>query len=199
MDIRSARRPAGTQQVMHAAGEAPANVTPTFDQSGDSADTPLDKYDSIVIGQYMAFLQDHGITEDDIMGLLDRLITDGGVTYSTTIFGRVPAVFRVRPAWINDLILEKLDEATGSSKVSVMRYNNLVALYNLAASLIQYGEERYSIESEESFAAALSRVKSLSYVVQNALVNALSVFDRALAVATSDWAVQNFTKPRTEE
>ena len=36
----------------------------------------------------------------------------------------------------------------------------------------------------------------MPYITQNALVNALSLFDKALAVATSDWAVKNFTKPR---
>lgn len=200
MDIRSAKRPVGTQQATSITEEKPTNITPTFDADGTSTDISLDKYESVVIGQYMAFLKDNGISEEDIMGLLDRLITDGDVTYSTVVFGKIPAVFRVRPAWINDLILQKMDEVTGSSdKVSVMRFNNLIALYNLAASLIQYGDNRYDIDTEEAFDTALERIKRMPYIAQNALVNALSVFDRALAVATSDWAVKNFTKPLTDE
>lgn len=105
--------------------------------------------------------------------------------------------FQVRATWVNDYILKLVDNATqGDAHVSLMRFNSIVALYNLAGSLVQFGDETYYVSQENEFDAAIARVRQMPYITQSALVNALSLFDKALAVATSDWAVKNFTRPR---
>ena len=199
MDIRSAKKGAGTKPQKNVAEDATVTTTPALGMDGESTMGSVEKYGNIAVARYMEELKEEGIREEDILGLLDRIITDGDVFYDTTLFGRVPVRFHIRPSWLNDKILEKLDDTTkGNEKVSVMRFNNLVALYNLAASLVKYGDNTYSITTEEDFEKAVERVNALSYIVQSALVNALSVFDKAVAVATSDWAVKTFTSPRKE-
>lgn len=162
---------------------------------------PLEEFGpESVIRQYLDFLHAHDITDDDIQNVLECLITSGSVSWQFQLFDRLPVEFRVRPSWIDDYILELIDkETTDNERVSLMRYNNIVAVCNLAASLTAFRDETYRIETREDFERARKRIQDMPYIVQNALVNKLAVFDRTIAVATSDWAVKNFTKPRKEK
>lgn len=197
MDIRAAKRPEkGTKKPAAVAEEPVVNTTQPMEEGGKLEDA-IKKYGDVSIASYMKDLEDNGITEADILELLDTLVTTGSAAYETELFGRIPVRFQVRPTWVNDHILKLVDDATkGESQVSLLRFNTLVAMYNLAGSLVQFGKETYTVTKEKDFDKAVTRVKEMPYITQNALVNALSLFDKALAVATSDWAVKNFTKPR---
>lgn len=197
MDIRAAKRPEnGTKKPATVAEEPVVNTTQPMEEGGKLEDA-IKKYGDVSIASYMKDLEDNGITEADILELLDTLVTTGSAAYETELFGRIPVRFQVRPTWVNDHILKLVDDATkGESQVSLLRFNTLVAMYNLAGSLVQFGKETYTVTKEKDFDKAVNRVKEMPYITQNALVNALSLFDKALAVATSDWAVKNFTKPR---
>lgn len=199
MDIRAAKRPEkGTKKPAVVAEEPVLNTTQPLEENGKLEDA-LKKYGDVTIASYMRDLEDNGITEADILELLDTLITTGSAAYETELFGRIPVRFQVRATWVNDHILKLIDKATqGNEQVSLLRFNSLVALYNLAGSLVQFGDNTYTVTKEKEFDKAVDRVKEMPYITQNALVNALSLFDKALAVATSDWAVKNFTKPRQE-
>jgi len=199
MDTRAAKRPEKGARTPAAVAEEPAlNAPQPMENSGETKlEEAIKKYGDVTIASYMKDLADNGITENDILELLDTLITSGSAAYETELFGRIPVRFQVRPTWVNDHILKHVDQATqGEAQVSLMRFNTMVATYNLAASLVQFGKETYSVTKEKDFEKAVTRVKEMPYITQNALVNALSLFDKALAVATSDWAVKNFTKPR---
>ena len=112
----------------------------------------------------------------------------------------MPVEFRVRPSWVDDYILELIDRETADNeRVSMMRYNNMVAVCNLAASMTAFKGETYRVETRDDFETARKRIQDMPYIIQNALVNKLAVFDRTIAVATSDWAIKNFTKPRKEK
>ena len=140
------------------------------------------------------------ITDDDIRDVLECLITSGNVSWRFELFDRIPVEFRVRPSWVDDYILELVDRETADNdRVSMMRYNNLVAVCNLAASMAAFRDETYRVETKEDFEKARKRVQDMPYIIQNALVNKLAVFDRTIAVATSDWAVKNFMRPRKEK
>ena len=197
MDIRAAKRPEkGTKKPAAVAEEPVVNTTQPMEEGGKLEDA-IKKYGDVSIASYMKDLEDNGITEADILELLDTLVTTGSAAYETELFGRIPVRFQVRPTWVNDHILKLVDDTTkGESQVSLLRFNTLVAMYNLAGSLVQFGKETYTVTKEKDFDKAVTRVKEMPYITQNALVNALSLFDKALAVATSDWAVKNFTKPR---
>lgn len=225
MDIRSASRGMGsfrtaqdtksmqdiknTQDTALAGGTVPpATLTeektsrPVPEVDGEATmKGPLEEFGpESVIRQYLDFLHAHDITDEDIQNVLECLITSGNVSWQFQLFDRLPVEFRVRPSWIDDYILELIDkETTDNERVSLMRYNNMVAVCNLAASLTAFRDETYRIETREDFERARKRIQDMPYIVQNALVNKLAVFDRTIAVATSDWAVKNFTKPRKEK
>ena len=200
MDIRKAKRGSGTVPPKVQTPEREMPAAPSVDGSGDAVAPSRDFGNDAVIAQYMAFLEENGITEEDLQNVLSAIITSGNVSWKFMLFDSIEAEFQIRPAWVNDCILELVDEETKSSeKVSVIRYNNIISVCNLAASLTRYKGESYNIRSREDFDNARKRIQGMPYVLQNALVNKLAVFDRSIAVATSDWAVKNFTKARKEK
>ena len=161
----------------------------------------LEDYDGdVIISGYMEYLQKNDITEEDVKNVLDALLTSGNVQWTFTMFGSVPVSFSVRQAWVDDYIFEVLDKLRENGQfVSMVRYNNTVAECNLAASMTQFKDETYTVATREDLEKARERIQKLPYVIQNALVKKLAVFDRVIAVATSDWAVKNFMKPRQEK
>ena len=203
IDIRKARvgnLNDGTIPPQNLTGQKQGKPIPDIDSNGTVTAQFASEYDGDpVIATYMEFLKQHNITEDDIYSVLDALLTSNSVSFSFTLFEKVPVVFQAREAWVDDYIVEILDDmAANTARVSNVRYNNTVAECNLAASMVQYKDERYVINDKKDLDEARKRIQKLPYVIQNALVKKLAVFDRTLAVATSDWAVKNFTKPRQE-
>lgn len=201
MDIRKARAPKGAVPSSFLAQQKEPIQSADMDEANTAQVTELDPYGGdIVIKEYMEFLEKNGISKDDVEAVLNALITEGTVSWGFTILGSVPAEFTVRPAWVDDCVSARLDKvASESARVSNVRFNNIVAECNLAATLTSFKDARYSIKTEEDFDEACERVRNLPFVIQNALVRKLAVFDRVLAVAMSDWAVANFTKPREEK
>lgn len=208
MDIRLASRNTGAPRGMKEGTVPPATLTeekaarPVPEVDGEATiKGPLEEFGpESVISQYLDFLHAHDITDDDIQDVLECLITSGNVSWKFKLFDRMPVEFRVRPSWVDDYILELIDrEAADNERVSLMRYNNMVAVCNLAASMTAFKDETYRVETREDFEMARKRIQDMPYIIQNALVNKLAVFDRTIAVATSDWAIKNFTKPRKEK
>lgn len=219
MDIRSASRGTGsfratqaiknTQDAALAGGTVPPGTLteekaarPVPEVDGEATiKGPLEEFGpESVISQYLDFLHAHDITDDDIQDVLECLITSGNVSWQFKLFDRMPVEFRVRPSWVDDYILELIDRETADNeRVSMMRYNNMVAVCNLAASMTAFKGETYRVETRDDFETARKRIQDMPYIIQNALVNKLAVFDRTIAVATSDWAIKNFTKPRKEK
>ena len=197
---RSGAQAEGIVPPATVANEKPVPTVPEVDGEA-GIKSPLEELGpESVIKSYLDFLHARNITDDDIRDVLECLITSGNVSWRFELFDRIPVEFRVRPSWVDDYILELVDRETADNdRVSMMRYNNLVAVCNLAASMAAFRDETYRVETKEDFEKARKRVQDMPYIIQNALVNKLAVFDRTIAVATSDWAVKNFMRPRKEK
>lgn len=201
MDIRQAKAPKGAIPNSFLARQKEPIQSADVNAENAVQVEELDPYggDAVIRG-YMEYLEQNGVSREDVEAVLDALITSGTVSWGFEILGSVPAEFTVRPAWVDDCISARLDKiAQESGRVSNARYNNIVAEYNLAATLSTFRDEHYSVKTDEDLEEARERVGKLPFVIQNALVRKLAVFDRVLAVAMSDWAVANFTKPREEK
>lgn len=198
MDIREAEKPAGTRPP-HAVTDVP--VPPTAEEDTASAkDAPDgDLREEFLIRQYLEYLERHEVGKEDILALLDTIVSGKGVTWEFKLFGKIPVRFRLRAAWMDDAVLRRLDEQTKDAGMSVARYNSLIGSCNLAASLSLYQDRAFAMDNERDFEAALDFVASLPAAVRNVLVSHLAIFDRAVACATSEWAVQNFYEPRKDK
>jgi hypothetical protein len=159
----------------------PADIDPTLNKTA--------------VDDYMEFLKENDISEEDIFKVLDSLITTNNVFWSFELLGKIPVVFRVRPAWVSQVVMRAVESM---SPKMFPHFNDIVAMYNLAGSLESYGPTKFQMDNEDHFQASLKFVRDLGFIFQNKLAQQLAIFDRVLAVATSDWAVQNFTQPRSE-
>ena len=152
-----------------------------------------------LIEEYMNFVNDHGITKEDIFQLLDNIMTTGYLEWDTTINkGKTPLRFRMRPVWAEDLIAKHIDTLSADKNLSMARFSNVLRALNLAASLVLFGEREFNVTDEESFNQSLDFIRSLPYPIFAAVTTQLAIFDRAVAVAMSDWAMKNFTEPQKE-
>lgn len=201
MDIREARTPVGTMPPRNVAPAHKPSPSADVDDKGETGVEELDSFGGdIVIKGYMEFLGRNGLGESDVTEAMEVLLTTGSISWAFDLFDRIPVNFIVRPAWVDNYISEIMDRISSESAlVSNVRYNNIVAECNLAASLNKYGEKEFVIQGPEDMERAREFVRNLPYIVQNALVRKLAVFDRLLAVATSDWAIKNFMAPRKEK
>lgn len=203
MDLRSAKKGKdtveGTVPNKAVTEEKVTHKIPAPDDNG-VLDSPSDLMtESMVLSQYWDYLKKQGITQEDIKSILEAIIINGNVMWTFDLFNKIPVSFQIRPTWVDDIIIERIDRLTkDEEKVSNLRYNNLIAQHNLAASLVSYGNRKFSMKTEKDLDISLEFVKNMSYIVQNALVEKLAAFDRAVAVAVSDWSLRNFTTPRKE-
>ena len=167
MDIRSASRPIsgsfarsgaqaeGIVPPATVANEKPVPTVPEVDGEA-GRNSRLEEFGpESVIKSYLDFLHARNITDDDIGYVLECLITSGNVSWRCELLDRIPVEFRVRPSWVDDYILELVDRETADNdRVSMMRYNNLVAVCNLAASMAAFRDETYRVETKEDFEKA---------------------------------------------
>lgn len=198
MDIRNAKRPAkGTTKSATMTNEtASTPLTPTVNEDGTLNAPPDDITSDIVMLENWNYLREHDITEADLKSILDSILTTGNVRWDFKLLDRVPIAYKIREAWVDDLIIDKIDAITADKgKVSALRYNNLVAEMNLAASLVKFGEKQLMAKTEDDFNNNLDFVRSLTFIFRNRMIEKLAVFDRAVSMATSDWAIKNFTTP----
>jgi len=98
--------------------------------------------------------------------------------------------------WVNELLVKALEE---ESPKTVALFSEIVAKYNMAGSLVAFGDNKYDVSTKELYYDNMNRVACMSYTVYAVLVKQLALFDKLLSVATSDWAIENFMKPPLEE
>jgi hypothetical protein len=201
MDIRNATAPKGTKQQR--------TVTPEVSkvkeiQAGD--ETPVvtkeevEDYGDEKVAKAMAVVKEAGLTKEDLFVVQDTLITTNNVVWDTEVFGRVKCCFQVRPSWVTNYIMEKLSEKTGANpSMTVGLYNNLLAEYNLAASLMKYGDHTFNYTNVEEFEEVYAAVLEMPYAILAELSQKCLIFDNIILAATSDWAIKNFTKPQQDK
>lgn len=200
MDIRSAKMQ-GNIPPRHVVEQNPTVNSADINEEGAPQVEQLEMYggDPVIAG-YMDYLGKNGINKDDIAAVLDSILTAGSVNWTFKLLDRIPVTYTVRPAWVDDYTAKTLDRLTAQNiHVSSVRYANTISECNLAASLIQYGEQKFNINNESDMDMARERIRKMPYMIMAALVKKLAVFDRVIACAMSDWAVANFTTPLKEK
>lgn len=210
MDIRTATRKSSRQEG--ASSPAAITVPQPADHAAIPEDGPIpqkiseeptladiDRYGDVTTTNYMAFLKANGITEDDVMQVLDMLITNGSVVWDFKLFDTIPVEFSLRDSWMTTEIIRMVDDECAGRQATMALYNNLIAEHNIAASLVTFKNEHYSIKTPDDLREAVKRVRAMPYIFTSALSGKLAVFDRIIAAATSQWAIQNFTRPRSAE
>lgn len=184
MDIREFAKPevAGT---VNTAVETPKAVpiTTTTELIG-----PVD--------ETLEYLKEEGITEEAIFSILDTMLTTGTVVWDFKVFEKIPARFQMRPAWINEILIKALED---EAPKTVARFSDIVAKYNMAGSLVAYNNEEFKVTNKDEYYINMERTHNLNYAVYSVLVKQLALFDKVISVATSTWAIENFTKPPLEE
>lgn len=156
---------------------------------------PTEISEDTVIKSYLGVLQDYGIDETHIMKVLDSLLTEGEVRWTFDILGKIPCMFVTRKGFAVDFLLEQLDE---EDPKMLSRYQAIIAQVNIAASLTRFKDQTFSVDTKESVQANLKWLATQPFIIVDNLTKQLALFDRVIAVATSDWGVKNFTKPLSE-
>ena len=195
MDIRAAKPPKG------AVPPKPKTMSQTKSETNsDVTVTESEEYEGYQeIAKDMAFLAKYNIYKTDVFEALDAILTGVSIEWDLKKKKKIPCVFRMREAWVADLIITKVDKlAHETPSMSVAAYNNIIAEYNLAASLVSFKNQKFEVKDEQTFTEALEQIQKLPQIVVTALVEKLVVFDRIISVATSDWAIKNFTQPQQE-
>ena len=199
MDFRSATKGTTPAKMLTPERDDASAVTAPFNEDGSLNIIPEELAGDMVMVESWKYVKENGLTQEDLHNLLDSLITTGNVAWDFMLLNKIPVTFKVRESWVDDLIIERIDEITADSpKVSALRYNNLVAEMNLAASMFRFGDDTIDVGTRDGFKKNLKRVQKLAYIYRNRLVNKLAVFDRAVSIATSDWALRNFTPPLSD-
>lgn len=209
MDIRKATRPrlasgtpAGTASpsvITGGAGNDPiptpnynSDVTPPAGKvttTNESFDAPTDD----VIKTHRLYLEDKGIDDTIIMSVLDMIISESQVLWQFDLLGKIPVSYRIRPQWVDRYLIEELEKYKPSN---VARFSEIVSSINLAGALNAYGKDKFILDNADDLARTMAYLSKLPFVIQNKLVDELAIFDRVVVVATSEWAVKNFTAPR---
>lgn len=194
MDIRSAVRGTKATNIPTSTIEEP-KVTPQ-----EQPNLKEDEYSgNLLLQEYMNFLKENDVTKEDLMDIAATILTTGSIEWGDSLLGgRVQVRFRMREGWLEDLIASKVDTHSSNKNISMSRFSNLIRMYNLAGSLAHYNGKDIPMSTPEDFEAALSNVEHMPYPVLSMLSQRLAVFDRAVIVALSDWALKNFTEPQTE-
>jgi hypothetical protein len=147
------------------------------------------------IEDYLEYLKQFDITKEQIFNVLDTLLSKGDVLWSFKLFSKIPVMFHIRPYFVNDILFKKLEDSPPKTMVV---FNDTVSRYNLAGALVQYKDKKFTVNNTDSFNDALEYLSGLPFIVVAHLVKQLAIFDRVVGIATSQWSVENFTKPLQE-
>lgn len=207
MDIRNLKKTnaAGTIPTGPVTGMATSSgkydtepTKPEMTEEPSSSDT----IKGTEIAEHRKFLEGQGIGTSEIMAVLDTIITTGNVFWQFKLFDRIEVVLQMRPAWVNDYLMYQLEQHRPQIYA---RYSSIVATYNLAGSLHKYAEQEFSLlpkgktkeapakTKEDSLEEVAGFIQGLPFALQSQLIKQMAIFDRVIAVATSDWALENFT------
>ena len=168
-------------------------VTPQAGNINLTQDTKEYTTTDEVIQAHKDFLETRGIDEVTIMSVLDMLVSGQVVLWQFELLGKIPVTFRVRPQWVDKFLIEEMERLRPTN---IARFTDLIGTINLSGSLEKYGDKSFRATTVDDLKIVSDFLSSLPFVIQNKLVDELAVFDRVLVVATSDWAVKNFTEPR---
>ena len=176
-----------------------ASEVPPEMEASEGADSDAEKKeDSKEKTQtYWERLKAADITETHAREVMDAVLFEND--YRETIYLRenFPVVLHTR-AYEDTLRLMRVVEA--ENPTFPMHVNDIIARYNVCASLVQYGnkiitlpaEDATSQEIEENFEARLNFIFGLREIAISKLINLVARFDKKMAVIFSEGAIEDF-------
>jgi len=108
----------------------------------------------------------------------------------------VEGEFTIRPDWVRQVVIRKMEE---QAPKTVARFTDTLNRYNLAGSLVQFSNNRFTVETEEDLNAVLVFIGKMPFITVSLLIGELVKFDKLITVAMSPWALENFTEPQSEK
>jgi hypothetical protein len=141
-------------------------------------------------------LYKEGYKDEDFFRVLDTLLTEDNYYFEFDILGKKKVVLGIRPDWVQMAVIEKVEAAAPKT---VARFTEIINRYNLAGSLVQYGDTAFTLEDEAGLTKALDFIADLPFIIINVLIRRLIEFDHLVSVATSAWALENFIEPQSEK
>lgn len=149
------------------------------------------------VKDYKKFLKEQDIPEEKAARIVDDLLTKGYYEESFSISKKRHVVLRTRER--RDAIrLEGVTNARMPLLASTV--DELTTRYNLAASLAEYNEKRFSFPSpdtesakvEEMFDERMRAVETLPDPMFYKLTQKLAIFDRMIAAVMREGVAENF-------
>lgn len=144
---------------------------------------------------YEKQLKEVGLTREEAARIVDDVLTKGYYEETFPITSRVKVTFRTRLARDIRRVHERLeaDRYTIDS-----HYSMALSRYLLAASLSSFGTTKFAFpqgvteETEKAYQARLEFVDGLSEPALQTIYPRLAKFDRKVAVAFQEGAIENF-------
>jgi hypothetical protein len=173
-----------------------------FAETSEAKDTSMDSLRSKTPAEkakdYLSGLEEVNLTLTDARGIMEKILVNGVYEESKKL-GSISVTFRTRSykdvnRTLRFLELEKPTYAMG--------INDLVARYNMAASLESFGEEKFEHPTtksgatddqiETAFHKRLSFIMDLPVVTTNRLLQILYDFDRKIGAVFAEGAPEDF-------
>lgn len=173
-----------TIEKLAAAAKASSNNSNKEGGEGIPLDEETDRIDL-----FYNFIKEKGVTDDVIRNIQKSILQGEAINFETTILKNMDLVLTTRPAWVNELIIEELNKY---SNVSYQMYIDIVSRVNLAASLVVFAGHRFEPLTQENYKDRVEKLRELPSFVYDKIVNELVIFDRLIAVATSDKYLETF-------
>lgn len=168
--------------------ETTKELTNTFIQDNTN-DNTIDDKDIDTIDVFYKYITDKGITDNDIKLIQQRIIQGESVNFTTTILQRKKLILTTRPAWVNEVIIEELNKYPN---VSYQMYVDIVSKVNLAASLVVFDDFKFEKLTRDNYEDRVNMLRDLPTFIYDKMVAELVLFDRLIAVATSDKYLETF-------
>ncbi len=128
--------------------------------------------------------------------VMDAVLFNGTYEETTPLRPNFPVVIQTR-AYGDTLRLMRVMEA--ENPTFPMHINDIIARYNVCASLVQYGETVFSPPKEktpialaDNFEERLQFLYGLPEIVINKLIDLVARFDKKVAIIFSEGSIQDF-------
>jgi hypothetical protein len=139
--------------------------------------------------KYLQDLERLKVTKEEAARIIDEMLFQGGYSEEMQVTKKLKIKFRTRGQKAVDRLNKAIDSVNPQFNGSLY---SLIAEYNLAHSLIQYGPHLFDSVSDANFDAALIFIKSLPSPVFQVLATKLSKFDEKLATIMTEGVVEDF-------
>lgn len=176
-------------------GNTPRTSKPQEDpKKSEKKDPPVDKAKA-----YQEGLEAAGLELGDARSILDNVLFEGGHSETFKIGGKLPVIIRTRVYNDSQRVMRFLESEAPTFPMNV---SDLVARYNVAASLEAYGDKTFEFpvaskdvsikQVEDAFHIRLDFLMTLPTPAVDRLITLTGDFDRKITAAFADGAPEDF-------